>query len=120
MILADTSIWVDHFRSGDNRLKELLDKGQVLVHPFIVGELACGNLKNREHVLSLLSRLPCCVRAEDDEVLEFIGKRALFGRGIGYIDAHLLASTVLTPDAFLWTADKGLLKIAEEMGVGER
>lgn len=118
MILADTSVWIDHFRGKENRLKECLDRSIVLMHPFILGEIACGNLKSRKYVLTLLSKLPTAIKASDTEVLDFIEKRSLFGRGIGYIDMHLLAATALTSDARLWTLDTRLRETAGELALG--
>ncbi len=108
MILVDTSVWVDHFRSGDSELSDLLNAGQALIHPFVIGELACGNLKNRAAVLSLLHNLPFATIAEDPEALCFIERHQLCGVGIGFIDVHLLASTRLSGGALLWTRDKRL------------
>ena len=115
MILADTSTWIDHFRTGNPTLIELLNTSQVLVHPFVIGELACGNLKNRKTILSLLHDLPISSIASDEETLFFIDRHRLMGRGIGYIDAHLLASASLTGTVRLWTFDKRLDAIATEM-----
>ena len=99
MVLVDTSIWVDHLRKGEPHLKELLKQGCVVCHPLIIGELACGLLKNRVKILGLLRTLPQSRRAEDDEVLYFIEQHSLMGRGIGIVDVHLLASCRLTPSA---------------------
>lgn len=118
MILVDTSVWIDHFRGEDNGLRECLDRGIVLTHPFVIGELACGNLKNRNYILSMLSNLPTADEASDGEVIKFIEKRSLYGRGIGYIDMHLLASAALTADARLWTMDIRLRGIAELLNLG--
>lgn len=118
MILADTSVWIDHLRSGDEKLASLLHDGLVLIHPFVVGELACGNLRDRESVLGLLQALPRATVATDTEVLFFIERHALMGQGIGYIDAHLLASASLSRTARLWTRDARLGKVAVEMGLG--
>jgi hypothetical protein len=115
MILVDTSVWVEHLRFGDRRLAGLLDSAQVLTHPFVVGELACGNLRNRSDVLSLLQRLPQTPAADDAEVLFFIERHRLMGRGIGYIDVHLLAATALADPARLWTRDKRLVGIATDL-----
>lgn len=117
MILVDTSVWVDHLRKRVPALAELLEDGAVLMHPFVLGELACGNLKDRKEVLGLLARLPAALVATDAETLLFIGQRALMGQGIGYIDAHLLASVTLTEGAQLWTRDKRLTAVAERLGV---
>jgi predicted nucleic acid-binding protein len=108
MILVDTSIWVDHLRSGDEHLTELLGEGQVLTHPHVVGELALGSLTNRGVVLDALKNLPQAPVATHDEVLRLIEENELFGTGIGYIDAHLLAAVRLAPGARLWTRDKRL------------
>lgn len=115
MILVDTSVWIDHLRSGEQRLYEALETEQVLVHPFVIGELACGNLKDRRGVLRLLEDLPAAPAAADPEALEFIERRALMGRGIGYLDVHLLASTALYGDARLWTRDRRLAAAAAEL-----
>ncbi len=115
MILVDTSVWIDHLRSGDERLAVLLDSSQVMAHSFVIGELACGNLRNRVDVLRLLSDLPAAPVASHEEVLHFIERNKLMGRGIGYIDAHLLASTVLADAALIWTRDKYLQKVASKL-----
>lgn len=117
MILVDTSIWIDHLRNGDDDLVSLLEALQVLVHPFVVGELACGNLENRAEVLNLMGDLPGANAASDPEVLYFIDQHSLMGRGIGYIDAHLLAAVLLNPPARLWTRDKRLATIADDLGL---
>ena len=117
MILVDTSIWIDHLRAGDETLVRLLDVGRVLAHPFVTGELALGNLRNRDAVLGALQDLPQTYVATETEVLRFIGEKALFGIGIGYIDAHLLAATLLTPGSRLWTRDKRLLTASARLGV---
>jgi predicted nucleic acid-binding protein len=105
MILVDTSVWVDHLRKGEQGLAALLTASNVLMHPFVVGELACGNLHQRKEVLALLRDLPRAAIATDDEVLLFIEQHTLMGRGLGYIDAHLLASVALQGTARLWTRD---------------
>ena len=112
MIVVDSSVWIDHLRSGDEVLAGLLDASQVLMHPFILGEIACGNLHARETVIGLLAQLPACSVADDQEVLFFIEQHKLMGLGIGYIDAHLLAATALTTTARLWTRDKRLARAA--------
>jgi len=106
MILVDTSVWVDHFRRREPALERLLEAGRVLIHPFVIGELACGNMKHRGNILSLLRDLPAANVSTDDEALLYIEKRTLMGRGIGYIDVHLLAASSLTAGANLWTRDK--------------
>lgn len=117
MILADTSVWIDHLRSGEPLLIEFLEGGAIAMHPFVLGELACGNLKNRRETLRLLGDLPAAPVATDSEAREFIERRDLMGRGVGYIDIHLLASTVLAGSARLWTRDKRLAAIAADLGV---
>lgn len=117
MILVDTSVWIDHFRSGDEALVSLLNGSQVLMHSFILGELACGNLHQRTEVLFLLKDLPQGVVARDEEVLFFIERHGLMGKGIGYIDAHLLAATALDGSAHLWTRDKRLNTLSQELGL---
>lgn len=117
MILVDTSIWIDHLRAGDTELAALLNGNQVLMHPFVLGELACGNLRNRSEVLRLLKDLPHVVRAADDEALFFIERHTLMGRGIGYVDAHLLAAVTLDGSARLWTRDARLRTLANALGL---
>lgn len=117
MILVDTSIWIDHLRASDERLARMLDDGKVLAHPFVTGELALGNLRQRDAVLSALQDLPQACVATGNEVLRFIGAKSLFGIGIGYIDAHLLASVLLTPGSMLWTRDRRLLEASSRLGV---
>lgn len=114
MILVDTSVWVDHLRSGEPALVKALEGGRVLMHPFVLGELACGNLRRRDEVLRLLGDLPGAPTATDTEALSMIERRALMGRGIGYIDVHLLASAALAGDARLWTRDRRLAAAAAE------
>jgi predicted nucleic acid-binding protein len=111
MVLVDTSVWVSHFRVGNIELAGLLNDGEVVTHPFVVGELACGNLKNRTLILSLLKSLPMSVEAEHEEVLAFIERNRLMGKGLGYVDAHLITSAVLT-EVSLWTLDKRLGQVA--------
>ncbi|HEY5061275.1 MAG TPA: type II toxin-antitoxin system VapC family toxin [Gemmatimonadaceae bacterium] len=120
MILADTSVWVEHLRHGLRSLSAALHDEQVLMHPFIVGELACGNLRNRSELLALLERLPFAASASDAEALAFIETRRLMGRGIGYVDVHLLASTSLSPAARLWTHDRRLAAVAAKLGLEHR
>jgi len=115
MTLVDTSIWVNHFRKRDLRLQTLLEGGEVLVHPCVIGELACGNLRRRTVLLQLLKKMPAAPVARDGEVLDLIERRRLWGQGIGWIDAHLLASSLLSGSR-LWTADRRLKSLAEELG----
>ena len=117
MILVDTSVWIDHLRQGDPSLFTVLEAGQVLMHPFVVGELACGNLNRRAEVLMLLRELPPAPVSTDQEALEFIERRGLMGRGIGYVDVHLLASVALAGGARLWTRDKRLAAVASELAL---
>ena len=117
MILVDTSVWVGHLRRMDRGLANLLDEGRILSHPFVVGELALGNLRPRDRVLSALQRLPQATFATNSEVLEFVERHHLYGIGIGYIDAHLLASVQLMSGAALWTRDKSLQAAAEKLGL---
>jgi len=116
MILVDTSVWVDHLRGAEPDLTPLLYDDQVLAHPMVVGELACGSLGNRAEVLGLLSGLPQAPVATDQEVLALIEHHRLMGRGIGYIDAHLLAATALAGPCLLWTSDRRLRDIARGLG----
>jgi len=117
MVLVDTSVWIDHFRSREPTLEKLLEAGHVLMHPFVIGELACGNMKHRESILSLLKDLPAAIISTDDEALLYIEKRTLMGRVIGYIDVHLLAAASLSAGATLWTRDKRLYVMAESLGL---
>ena len=117
MILVDTSIWVDHLRTGEQTLAALLDRGRILIYHFVLEELSLGNLARRRLVLDALADLPRAVTASDGEVLKFIEDANLHGTGIGYIDAHLLAAVRLTPGAALWTRDRRLEASAETMGL---
>jgi predicted nucleic acid-binding protein len=120
VILVDTSIWVDHLQRGDELLSTLLDEGRVLSHPFVIGELAVGGLRNRQATLSDLRDLPSATVADDKEVLRFIDQERLFGTGICYVDAHLLAAARLTPEATLWTRDHRLTAIAARLRLAAR
>ncbi|HKR16118.1 type II toxin-antitoxin system VapC family toxin [Rhizorhapis sp.] len=117
MILVDTSVWIDHFRHDDPTLSQLLDRRQVLAHPFVIGELALGSLRQRDIILEALRGLPSALVARDEEVHSFIEDHRLFGSGIGYIDAHLLAGTLLTPGAQFWTRDKRLRNAAQHLSL---
>lgn len=117
MILVDTSVWVDHLRTNNEALAKLLNVGAVLTHPFIIGELALGRMRRREIVLSSLAALPSVAIATDAEILRFIERHALFGRGIGHVDVHLLAAVRLTEATSLWTNDKRLHAVADEFGL---
>jgi len=117
MILVDTSVWIDHLRTGDKGLTNLLNQSRVLIHPFVIGELACGNIRDRWSILQLLQDLPMSPVADNDEVLFFIEEQQLMGRGIGYIDAHLLASVVLEDSSRFWTRDNNLAQLASELNL---
>lgn len=116
MVLADTSVWIEHFRHGEPSLADRLSEGLVLMHPFVSGELACGNLKDRAVVLSDLHALPQAKVASNAEVLQFIEDRRLWGRGLGWIDSHLLASALLS-NCRIWTLDTKLSKAAADLGL---
>ncbi len=120
MILVDTSIWIDRLRQSDPHLVTLLNQGQVLTHPFVIGELAVGNLRARDTILEALLNLATARTATDEEVRLFIDRNALFGLGIGYVDAHLLASVRLTEGCLLWTRDKRLQFAAERLSLSAR
>jgi predicted nucleic acid-binding protein len=116
MILVDTSVWIEHLRAGNDRLRTLLFDEQVLCHPFVVGELACGTLQKREEILTMLKALPEAHLLEHEGVMSFLEARRTYGRGIGWVDAHLLASTLLT-GCTLWTFDKPLRRAAAALNV---
>jgi hypothetical protein len=117
MILVDTTVWVDHLRAGDKRLTELLDAGAVVMHPFVVGELALSHLNPRGTILHMLSQLPAIGAVTDTEALAYIERHKLVGLGIGYIDVHLLASVQLAAGTTLWARDKRLRAVAEKLGL---
>ncbi len=119
MVLVDTSVWVSHFRSGNFCLSKLLEEGKVVSHPFIIGELACGNLKNRQEILSLLDALPAATVARYEEVLQFIENHRLMGMGLGYVDVHLLAAALLA-GVPLWTNDRTLRHAAARLRIAYR
>ena len=116
MVLVDTSVWVSHLRDGNAELANLLNDGRVLCHPLIVGELACGNLKDRAVILSFLQLLPMSIEAEHDEVLSFIENNRLMGKGLSYVDVDLITSAVLT-GVPIWTLDKKLAQAADSLYV---
>lgn len=120
MILVDSSVWIAHLNADDPALAWYLEQGQVLMHPCVLGELACGNLRNREPLLALLRQLPRCLCATDAEVLHFIERRRLMGKGIGWVDAHLLAAVALGGTEGLWTRNQPLLRAAEALGLAVR
>lgn len=117
MILVDTSVWIAHFRGRDIGLTERLEEGIVLVHPFVIGELALGNLRQRDEILTALMDLPHATAASEEEALSFIDQHELWGLGIGYVDLHLLAAARLTVDARLWSLDKRLMAAAERLSL---
>jgi predicted nucleic acid-binding protein len=117
VILVDTSVWVDHLRGSDVRLAAALEAGEVLVHPFVIGEIACGNVGNRAEILHLLGSMPQAPTATNSEALGFIERHSLMGRGIGYVDVHLLAAAVLAGTAALWTRDQRLAAAARDLGL---
>ena len=116
MILIDTSVWIEHLRAGSTRLRSLLYNEQVFCHPFIVGELACGTLRNREEILVLLTALPEARVAEHQEVLHLLEAERLYGRGLGWVDTHLLASALIT-GCTLWTLDNPLQRTAAALKI---
>lgn len=120
MILVDTSVWVGHLRSGNKVLTELLDAGQILTHPFVIGEIALGNLRDRDLILGLLDCLPRATTASEAEIRHFIDRHGLFGAGIGYVDVHLLAAVQLTAGAALWTSDRRLREAANRLALAAR
>lgn len=120
MILADTSVWIDHLRASDSRLTIALEEADVVMHPFIIGELACGNLRNRNELLSLWINLPFAPTATDAEALKFIDRHRLMGVGLGLVDVHLLASTALSGSMRIWTKDRQLALIATKLGLAHR
>jgi predicted nucleic acid-binding protein len=117
LILADTSVWIDHLRSGNKEMRRLLNQGHIVIDPFIIAELALGSLKERAKTLALLDLLPHVRVAQLSEVRSMIEARRLYGLGIGLIDAHLLASVFLHPSTLLWTKDRPLRKVAEALGI---
>ena len=117
MILADTSIWIDHFRRNDLRLARFLDRGEVVMHPFVLAELALGYVPRIAEMIEDLRTLPRAIVADTDEVLKFIAHRKLSGSGIGYVDAHLLAAVALASETFLWTRDKRLYTAAQSLSL---
>ena len=116
MVLVDTSVWVSHLRESNSILEQYLNKGEVISHPFVIGELACGNIKNRSEILSLFGALPKSDTLTDEEVLFFIEKNSLMGKGLGLIDIHLLASAILSKSG-LWTLDVKLRQEAHILGI---
>lgn len=120
MILVDSSAWIDHLRSTDRTLIRFLEMDSVLTHPFVIAELALGRLRQRDQIIGWLGNLPRAKLATNDELLHFIERQELAGIGIGFVDAHLLASVALVPDTTLWTRDRRLHTIAQKLGRGAR
>jgi predicted nucleic acid-binding protein len=119
MVLADTSVWVDHLRKADPALSELLEEGEIVTHPFVTGELACGNLRNREEILGLLKSLGAVGLPDDTEILYFIEKHSLHGKGLGYVDVALLAACMMD-EISLYTRDRRLGSAADNLGISHR
>jgi predicted nucleic acid-binding protein len=119
VILADTSVWIDHLRTGNQQLRQYLAEGQIVIHPFVIAELALGSLRQRSHTLALLDLLPHVRVAQISEVRRLVETRRLYGLGlgIGLVDAHLIAAVFLNLDTTLWTRDKALRKAAETLGI---
>jgi len=117
MILADTSIWIDHLRGGNLQLRQLLNQGQIAIHPLVIGELALGSFKQRGQILALLDLLPQIQAAQLSEVRHMIEARRLHGRGIGFVDAHLIASVLIDSSTRLWTRDRKLRRVAEDLHI---
>ena len=116
-ILVDTSVWIKHLREGDQNLTQLLEQGLVACHPFIIGEIACGGIKNRHEIIDLLNDLPSTELLDHPDIMEFIENRKIMNKGIGYIDVHLLGSALVS-DTPIWTFDKALSKMAFQLSVG--
>jgi predicted nucleic acid-binding protein len=116
-ILVDSSVWIDHFRSPVEPLVSVLHDGLVVIHPFVIGELALGSLKDRDAVINMLRNMPSIGAAADEEVMEMIEARRLFSRGIGFVDAHLLAAALIDGGTSIWTRDRRLLSVAEELSL---
>ncbi len=117
MVLADTSVWVDHLRSGNKQLRGLLDRGEIVIHPFVIAELALGSMRDRNSTLALLDDLPQVRIAEMNEVRHLIEMRRLYALGLGLIDVHLIASVLISPATLLWTYDKPLRTVGEGLGI---
>lgn len=117
MIIVDTSIWIDHLHRNEEAMASLLDENLVLMHPFVLGEISLGSLRDWHKMMRDLSKIPLAARANDNEVLNLIDGKKLQGSGIGFLDAHLLASALLSPGTFIWTRDRRLAHVAERLGV---
>jgi predicted nucleic acid-binding protein len=119
LILADTSVWVDHLRRANSRMASLLSEGEIAGHPFVIGEIALGHLKHRSEILALLANLPQATFVDHDEVLRFVERRRLAASGLGWVDVHLLAAAALDHSG-LWTLDRRLAAVASSLGLGDR
>lgn len=117
-ILVDTAVWIDHLHRTDSQLARLLEHGLVVTHPMVIGEIALGSIRNRSTVLSLLSGLPTIAEAKSQEILDLVEARALYGRGLGLVDASLLAAALIAGDVAIWTRDKRLAAIADSLRIG--
>lgn len=118
MVLVDTSVWVDYLRGGDRMLAQLLTQERVCIHPMVIGELSCGRLQNRERLITLWQNLPAPVEASHQEAMFMLESKELMGRGIGYVDLHLLAASLLSSNnTTLWTRDQRLSQVAESLGI---
>ena len=117
LILVDTSVWIKHLRESETNLVRLLEQGLVACHPFIIGEIACGGIKNRQEILDLLNDLPSADIVDHQDIMEFIEYRKIMNKGLGYIDVHLLGSALVS-ETPLWTLDKALRKIANQLSIG--
>lgn len=120
MILADTSVWADHLRLSEPILAELLVRGEVVMHPFVLGEIALGHIRKRSQWMLALSELPAVHVADPEEVLQMIEQRKLVAQGVGYVDVHLLATTLTSRGVRLWSRDKRLRDMASEFGIAAR
>ena len=116
MVLVDTSVWISHFRDGNSRLQKQLEEGRVVSHPFIIGELACGNITNRTEIISLMQSLPTLDVVEQDELLLFIEHHKIMGKGLGFVDVHLIAATMLAGIP-IWTLDKKLRGVSSKLNI---
>jgi predicted nucleic acid-binding protein len=117
MILVDSSVWIDHLRTPEPRLSRLLTVREALVHPFVLGEIVLGFTRGQPNLVEVLRDAPQAPVAEPDEVLAFVEMHGIGGRGIGYVDAHLLASTLLLPDTLIWSRDRRLAAVADTLGI---
>jgi predicted nucleic acid-binding protein len=117
VIIVDTSVWIDYLHKGEAGMASLLDEGLVLMHPFVLGEISLGSLRDWHETMRTLSKIPQVVRADDNEVVAMIASKKLQGSGIGFVDAHLVASALLTDDTFIWTRDRRLAAVACRVGV---